>query len=259
MMDMVYDMGRMFLSTLGDVAPIALLIVFFQLVVLRQPIPKLKRVLIGSVYVVVGLSFFLIGLEKALFPLGNLMAVQLADPAFVGGNTEAPVDWSAYHWIYLFALMTGFATAIAEPSLIAVAHKAGEVSAGTIAPKGLRIAVAVGVGIALALGAFRIITGTPLHLYIMGGYIVVIVQTIFAPKAIVPLAYDSGGVATSTVTVPIVVALGLGLSNAIPGRDPAIDGFGMIAMACMFPIIAVMAYAQVMAWLASRKPQPKDP
>ena len=259
MMVMLHDMVRMFLSTLGDVAPIALLIVFFQLVVLRQPIPKLKRVLIGSAYVVVGLSFFLIGLEKALFPLGNMMAAQLAAPAFVGVDPTAPVDWTAYHWIYIFAALTGFATAIAEPSLIAVAYKAGEVSAGTIAPKGLRIAVAVGVGIALALGAFRIITGTPLHLYIMGGYIVVIIQTIFAPKPIIALAYDSGGVATSTVTVPIVVALGLGISNAIPGRNPAIDGFGMIAMACMFPIIAVMAYAQVMAWITARKPKPADP
>ncbi len=258
-MSMLHDLGRMFLSTLGDVAPIAVLIVFFQVVVLRQPIPKLRRVLIGSVYVVVGLSFFLIGLEKALFPLGNMMAEQLADPEFVEVDPEAPVDWTAYHWIYLFAAFTGFATAIAEPALIAVAFKAGEVSAGTIPPKGLRIAVAVGVGIALALGAFRIITGTPLHLYIMGGYIIVIIQTIFAPKPIIALAYDSGGVATSTVTVPIVVALGLGLSNAIPGRDPAIDGFGMIAMACMFPIIAVMAYAQVMAWLSARKPEPKYP
>ncbi|MFZ1694208.1 MAG: DUF1538 domain-containing protein [Flavobacteriales bacterium] len=258
-MSLLFDMGRMFLSTLGDVAPIAVLIVFFQMVVLRQPIPKLKRVLIGSMYVVVGLSFFLIGLEKALFPLGNLMAAQLADPAFVGVDPEAPVDWTAYHWIYLFALMTGFATAIAEPSLIAVAFKAGEVSAGTIAPKGLRIAVAVGVGLALALGAFRIITGTPLHWYIMAGYAVVIVQTIFAPKPIIALAYDSGGVATSTVTVPIVVALGLGLSSAIPGRNPMLDGFGMIAIACMFPIIAVLAYAQVMHWLTLRKPQPKDP
>lgn len=256
---MLNDMGRMFLSTLGDVAPIAVLIVFFQLVVLRQPIPKLKRVLIGSVYVVVGLSFFLIGLEKALFPLGNLMAAQLADPEFLGIDPAAPVDWTAYHWIYLFALMTGFATAIAEPSLIAVAYKAGEVSAGTIAPKGLRISVAVGVGLALALGAFRIITGTPLHWYIMAGYVVVIIQTFFAPKPIIALAYDSGGVATSTVTVPIVVALGLGLSKAIPGRNPVLDGFGMIAIACMFPIIAVMTYAQVMHWITTRKPQPKDP
>lgn len=242
------DFGRVFLSTIRDVAPILLLILFFQLAVLKQPIPHLRQVIIGGVYVVVGLALFLIGLEKALFPLGNIMATQLSDPAFVAGpNGEAP-DWTSYYWIYLFAALIGFATTIAEPSLIAVAFKANEVSAGTIGQWGLRITVAAGVSFALALGAFRIVTGTPLYIYILAGYIVVIVQTIFAPRQIIALAYDSGGVTTSTVTVPLVAALGLGLSSAVPGRNPAIDGFGLIAFASLFPIIAVMGYAQVMEW-----------
>ena len=142
--------------------------------------------------------------------------------------------------------MIGFSTTIAEPSLIAVAIKAGEVSAGTISPRGLRITVALGVAFALALGTFRIVTGTPLFIYIMVGYIVVIIQTIFAPRKFIALAYDSGGVTTSTVTVPLVAALGLGLSSAVPGRNPAIDGFGLIAFASLFPIIAVLGYAQFM-------------
>lgn len=253
------DIIPMFLATLRDVAPIALLIAFFQLVVLRQPIPRLKRVLVGGVYVVIGLTLFLIGLEKALFPLGNMMALQLSDPDFVGVTDRSTADWRLYGWIYLFAALIGFATTIAEPSLIAVAQKANEVSAGTISTWGLRITVAIGVAFALAVGAFRIVSGTPLFLYILAGYMVVIVQTLFAPKQLIALAYDSGGVTTSTVTVPIVAALGLGLSSTVPGRNPALDGFGLIAFASVFPIIAVLAYAQVMQWLTMRKPQPKEP
>lgn len=242
------EFGRVLLFTLRDISPIAALVIFFQLVVLKQPIPHLKRVIVGSVYVVLGLAMFLMGLNKALFPLGNLMATQLSDPEFVGLRPGQTAHWSSYYWIYLFAAMTGFATAIAEPSLIAVAYKAKEVSAGAIGQWGLRITVAIGVAFALALGAFRIVSGTPLYYFILGGYVVVIVQTIFAPKQIVALAYDTGGVTTSTVTVPIVTALGLGLSSAVPGRNPALDGFGLIAIACMFPIISVLAYAQFMEW-----------
>ena len=146
----------------------------------------------------------------------------------------------------------GFATTIAEPSLIAVAFKANEVSAGTIDKWGLRIVVAIGVAFGISLGCFRIVTGTPLYLYILAGYIIVIIQTIFAPKKIIALAYDSGGVTTSTVTVPIVAALGLGLAKTVPGRDPALDGFGLIAFASLFPIISVLAYAhQFTAWYAN--------
>lgn len=234
------------LLTIRDVFPILILIVGFQLFVLRQTIPRLTRVAVGVVYVIVGLALFLVGLEMALFPLGKTMASQLTNPEFLTGlKGAAPVaEWTAYGWIYCFAALIGFSTTIAEPSLIAVAYKAQEVSAGTINKTGLRLAVAFGVAFGIGLGAFRIVHGSPLYLYILAGYIVVIIQTIFAPKQIVALAYDSGGVTTSTVTVPIVAALGLGLSEAVPGRDPAIDGFGLIAFASLFPIISVMGYAQ---------------
>jgi hypothetical protein len=242
------DFGRILLDTLRDVAPILFLIVFFQVLVLKQPIPHLGKMVWGGIYVVLGLALFLMGLEKALFPLGDIMATQLSAPHFVADANGQIAGWYSYFWIYLFAALIGFATTIAEPSLIAVAFKANEVSAGTISQWGLRIVVALGVAFALALGSFRIVTGTPLYLYIMAGYIVVMIQTIFAPRQIIPLAYDSGGVTTSTVTVPLVAALGLGLSSAVPGRNPAIDGFGLIAFASLFPIIAVLGYAQIMEW-----------
>jgi len=246
MIDFFTDFSVVFLSTVTDVLPILLIIVFFQLVVLKQPIPHLKKVILGGVYVVIGLAFFLIGLEKALFPIGKIMATQLSDPTFIQESANGLSSWASYYWVYIFAALIGFATTIAEPSLIAVALKAGEVSAGTINPLTLRIFVAIGVAFALALGTFRIVTGTPLFVYIMVGYVIVIIQTIFTPKKFVALAYDSGGVTTSTVTVPIVAALGLGLSSAIPGRNPAIDGFGLIAFASLFPIISVLGYAQLM-------------
>jgi hypothetical protein len=201
--------------------------------------------IIGGIYVVLGLSLFLTGLEKALFPVGKIMASQLSDPSFIGAAKAELTNWQSYYWIYIFAALIGFSTTIAEPSLIAVAIKADEVSGGTINPWGLRITVAFGVAFALALGTFRIVTGTPLYIYIMVGYVIVIIQTFFAPKKLIALAYDSGGVTTSTVTVPIVAALGLGLSSAVPGRNPAIDGFGLIAFASLFPIIAVLGYAQI--------------
>lgn len=246
MIDYLTDFVLILFSTLRDVSPILILIVFFQLVVLKQPIPHLKKVILGGVYVVVGLALFLMGLEKALFPVGKIMATQLSDPAFIGISPGEPSTWWSYYWIYIFAALIGFSTTIAEPSLIAVATKAEEVSAGTINQWGLRITVAIGVAFALALGSFRIVTGTSLFLYIMVGYLIVIVQTFFAPKRLIALAYDSGGVTTSTVTVPLVAALGLGLSSTIPGRNPAIDGFGLIAFASLFPIITVLGYAQFM-------------
>jgi Protein of unknown function (DUF1538) len=254
-LDFLYSFSNTLLATCKDVLPIIILIVSFQLLVLRQPIPHLRRLIVGGVYVVIGLALFLAGLEKALFPLGNIMATQLSDPTFIYGSGETVIqaDWKAYGWVYLFAAMIGFATTIAEPSLIAVAIKANEVSAGTIKQWGLRITVAIGVAFGISLGTFRIITGTPLYLYILVGYMVVIVQTIFAPRNIIALAYDSGGVTTSTVTVPLVAALGLGLAATVPGRNPAFDGFGLIAFASLFPIIAVMGYAQLMQWSTQRK------
>ncbi len=254
-MEFIYDFSAILLATCRDVLPIIILIAVFQLLVLRQPIPHLPRLVVGGVYVVIGLALFLAGLEKALFPLGKIMAAQLSDPVFIYGTDEvvAQADWKAYGWVYLFAAMIGFATTIAEPSLIAVAFKASEVSAGTIKQWGLRITVAVGVAFGISLGTFRIVTGTPLYLYILVGYMIVIVQTIFAPKSIIALAYDSGGVTTSTVTVPLVAALGLGLAATVPGRNPAMDGFGLIAFASLCPIITVMGYSQYMHWLTQRK------
>ncbi len=246
---------KILLLTLRDVTPIVVLIIGFQLLVLRQSIPHLKRLVIGGVYVVLGLALFLVGLEKALFPLGEMMANQLSDPVFLYGSKAVPTiaDWTAYGWVYLFAAMIGFATTIAEPSLIAVAYKANEVSGGTISQWGLRITVAVGVAFGISLGTFRIVSGTPLYLYILTGYIIVIIQTFFAPKNIIPLAYDSGGVTTSTVTVPLVAALGLGLASTVPGRNPALDGFGLIAFASLFPIITVLGYAQFGQWASARQ------
>ena len=253
-MEFIIELGRNFLLTCRDVLPIVLLFGFFQLVILRESIPNLGKMAAGTAYVIIGLSLFLLGLEKALFPLGKLMASQLSDPVFLQGSRASIdlTDWRNYGWIYLFAAMTGFATTIAEPSLIAVAYKAREVSGGSINTWGLRITVAVGVAFGISLGTFRIVSGTPLYVYILVGYVIVLVQTIFAPKTIMALAYDSGGVTTSTVTVPIVAALGLGLSASVPGRNPAIDGFGLIAFASLFPIITVLGYGQYAQWSATR-------
>ena len=238
-----------FLQTIGDVLPIGLFIFAVQYLVLRQPVPDIHRVLIGFFYVVLGLTLFLEGLEMALFPIGKLLAAQLTDPAFIhDGVSDGVLRLWDYRWVYLFAAAIGFSTTIAEPALIAVSLKAGEVSGGTIDPWGLRIAVAIGVSVGIALGTFRIISGTPLHYYIIIGYVFVVIQTFFAPRSIIALAYDSGGVTTSTVTVPLVTALGLGLANNVPGRSALLDGFGLIAFASLFPIMSVMAYAQLAAW-----------
>ena len=240
-------------ATLWDVLPIALIIFGFQLFVLRKSIPNLKKIIVGFILVLLGLAFFLEGLEAALFPLGKLMAQQLTDPAFISaGKALDTLDWFDYKWVYLFAFAIGFATTVAEPSLLAVAIKANQVSAGSIGIWGLRIAVAIGVAIGIALGVYRIVTGTPLYWYIITGYVFVVIQTLFAPRMIIALAYDSGGVTTSTVTVPLVAALGLGLSSTVPGRSPLLDGFGLIAFASLFPIMSVMAYAQISDWRAKQ-------
>lgn len=243
------------LTTIRDVLPIVVILFGFQLLVLRRPIPNLKSTVIGFIYVLLGLALFLVGLEQALFPLGKLMAQQLTDPTFVygaAGKISEVIQWQDYKWVYLFAAAIGFASTIAEPALIAVAIKAQSVSGGSISVWGLRIAVAIGAAIGISLGTYRIVSGTPLHYYIIAGYVVVILQTVYAPKQIIALAYDSGGVTTSTVTVPLVAALGLGLASTIPGRSPLIDGFGLIAFACLFPMITVMGYAQLSQWRAHR-------
>ncbi len=243
------------LATIRDVIPIAVILVGFQVAVLRRKLKDPRTILTGFVYVILGLTLFLEGLEQALFPLGRLMAEQLTAPSFLGidaATAEIGADWSHYLWVYLFAAAIGFSTAIAEPALIAVAIKAKSVSGGAIHPWGLRVAVAIGSATGISLGSYRIITGAPLHYFIIAGYVVVIVQTMFAPRKIIPLAYDSGGVTTSTVTVPLVAALGLGLSSNIPGRSPLLDGFGLIAFAALFPIMTVMGYAQLGTWWANR-------
>ena len=232
----------------ADVLPIAVFLFVFQRLVIGKPLANGKQIALGFLFVVVGIGFFLIGLEQALFPLGKLMAQQLTSPEFLretSGHITGALIWRDYFWVYAFACAVGFSTTLAEPALIAVAMKANTLSGGAIGVWGLRVAVALGVGIGVALGCFRIIAGLPTHYFIAAGYLVVILQTAAAPKLIVPLAYDSGGVSTSTVTVPLIAALGLGLSEAVPGRSPLLDGFGLVAFACLFPIISVLAYGQL--------------
>ncbi len=251
-MDMIIDLavhiGTSAFGTVRDVLPIAVILIGFQVFVVRKMPPNPRRMAMGFGYVIVGLTLFLVGLEQALFPLGETMATQLTTPEFIQPESSTQVAWRDYMWVYIFAFAIGFSTTIAEPSLIAVALKAEEISGGSLNALGLRLAVALGVAVGVSLGAFRIVTGTPLPYYIMAGYVIVIIQTVRASKMIIPLAYDSGGVTTSTVTVPVVAALGLGLASTIPGRSPLIDGFGLIAFASVFPIMAVFGYAKLAEW-----------
>jgi uncharacterized membrane protein (DUF2068 family) len=230
-------------SSIRDLLPIFLVITFFQVVVLQQPIPNLGRILIGTVLVVLGLTFFIRGLELALFPIGESLAYGFARKG-------------SLRWLLLFAFALGFGTTVAEPALIAVTEKASEIAAqGGVIDKntqamdnyalGLRLTVALSVGFAVVLGVFRIIKGWPIQYLIIGGYMGVVVMTAFAPPEIIGIAYDSGGVTTSTVTVPLVTALGVGLASSIAGRNPMIDGFGLIAFASLTPIIFVMVYGIV--------------
>ncbi|AXH11572.1 DUF1538 domain-containing protein [Halarcobacter bivalviorum] len=217
------------INVIKDVAPILLIILFFQYAVLKKRIDNLKTVLLGFVLVILGLDAFILGLEMGLFTLGETMAYQLTKSDSV-------------MMIYAFAFAIGFSTTMAEPALMAIAKKAKEISDGKINDFALRIFVAFGVAVGIALGAFRIVDGGHIHYYIIFGYIVVIILTSIAPKYIIPIAYDSGGVTTSTVTVPLVAALGIGLATNIEGRSPLIDGFGLIAFASLFPMITVMLY-----------------
>ncbi len=253
MTEFLASSAALLLGVALDVAPIVVVLLAFQRFVVGRPIPNPRALAVGLVYVTVGLGLFLVGLEKALFPLGRSMAAQLSDPAFLGAPGGGALGWERYAWVYLFAAAVGFSTTIAEPALLAVSLKANEVSGGAIRVTGLRIAVAIGVAVGVTIGVFRIVTGTPLHYYIIAGYALVLIQTAMAPRSVVALAYDSGGVTTSTVTVPIVTALGLGLASSVPGRSPTLDGFGLIAFASLFPIMAVLAYAQASRWRAARR------
>ncbi len=216
-------------SVIRDIAPILIVIFFFQYIIIKKPVAHLHKIITGIVMVIFGLYAFIVGLEMGLFPIGESIAFQLTT---MQNNLL----------IYLFAFLIGFSTTMAEPSLLAIAIKAEEISDGNIKQTNLRVAVAIGVAVGIALGAYRLVAGDPIHYYIIVGYIAVIILTQFTPKHIVPIAYDSGGVTTSTVTVPLVAALGLGLAQNIEGRDPLIDGFGLIAFASLFPIISVMGY-----------------
>jgi len=226
-----------------DLLPIILVIAFFQLAVLQQPVPQLGQILVGGLMVVLGLSLFVQGLQMALFPLGEDMAYSFVRR----GNL-----W----FLLLFAFTLGFGTTVAEPALIAIADEAAEIAAegGVIEnlersrdgyATGLRLVVALAVGIALVVGVIRILKGWPVQYLIIGGYVGVVVMTAFAPPEIIGIAYDSGGVTTSTVTVPLVAALGIGLASSIRGRDPLVDGFGLIAFASLTPMIFVMGYGML--------------
>jgi len=217
------------LATIGDIMPILLVILFFYYVVLRKAITDIPRRAFGFAMVVLGLYAFVYGLELGLFTIGESLATSLV---------ENGVLWV----IYLFAFSIGFATTMAEPALTTIARKAQEVSGGAIKQLVLRICVAFGAGFGIFLGAYRIVNGDPIIYYLLAGYALVIVLTIFAPRTITPIAFDSGGVTTSTITVPVVAAIGIGLASSIPGRDPLIDGFGMIALTVLFPIVSVLAY-----------------
>ncbi len=223
-----------------DLLPILIVIAFFQLVVIRQPLPQIKEMLLGGLLVVIGLSMFIQGLEMALFPLGEEMAQALSRKG-------------SLFWLLIFAFVLGFSTTVVEPALIAIAREAADVAmlGGLLAndPKvmesyalGLRYTVAFSVGFAVLLGVLRILLGWPIHFFIIGGYGMVMLITTIAPKEIIGIAYDAGGVTTSTITVPLVTALGVGLATVIHGRNPLLDGFGLIAFASLIPMIFVMAY-----------------
>ena len=227
-------------AALIDLTPLIAVVVFFQIVVIRQPFPQIGEVIFGFVFVIIGLMLFVEGLEIGLFPIGETMAYALAKKG-------------SLLWLMVFSFALGFSTTIAEPALIAVAKEAAIISseAGMIENSqktmnlyamGLRVTVAFSVGLAIVIGVLRILKGWPLYYLIIGGYILVMLMTIIAPKEIIGLAYDAGGVTTSTITVPLVTALGVGLASVIKGRSPLIDGFGLIAFASLLPMIFVMAY-----------------
>lgn len=240
MKDFLRSLSLSMLGSLRDLAPIVLVIAFFQLIVLQQPIPNIVDLAVGTLMVVLGLTFFIFGLEMGLFPIGESMANAFARKG-------------SLFWLLAFSFSLGFGTTVAEPALIAVSMEAAKVaSAGGVIEtteaaiedyaNGLRFTVALSVGFAIVIGVFRIIKGWPIHFLIIGGYIGIVIMTAFAPEYIIGIAYDSGGVTTSTITVPLVTALGVGLSSSIKGRNPMIDGFGLIAFASLLPMIFVMGY-----------------
>ncbi|MCV6620802.1 MAG: DUF1538 domain-containing protein [Cellvibrionaceae bacterium] len=243
MLRTLQQLGRSMVGSLRDLMPIVAVILFFQFFVLQQPLPNVGQLMMGVVFVVLGLTFFIHGLEQGLFPIGESMAHAFARKG-------------SLFWLIVFAFSLGFGTTVAEPALIAVAAEAAEVAAtgqmieNNLAAKseyanGLRYTVAFSVGLAIVIGVVRILKGWPIQWIIIGGYIIVVIMTMFAPREIIGIAYDSGGVTTSTITVPLVTALGVGLASSIKGRNPMIDGFGLIAFASLTPMIFVMAYGML--------------
>lgn len=234
---------KQLLSSFGDLLPILLVVLFFQTLVIQQPIPNINDMIFGMLLVVLGLAFFIGGLEQALFPIGESMAYDFASKG-------------SLFWLLTFSFALGFGTTVAEPALIAVADEAASIASGggmigntqearDSYALGLRLTVALSVGFAILIGVIRIIKGWPLHYLIIVGYCGIVIMTAFAPREIIGIAYDSGGVTTSTITVPLVTALGIGLASAIKGRNPVLDGFGLIALASLTPIIFVMAYGMI--------------
>lgn len=233
-------LGRLVINAVRDLAPIILVIAFFQIVVLRQPFPNLGDILVGTCFVILGLALFVKGLEMGLFPIGEAMA-------------EAFARKGSLFWLLAFAFALGFGTTIAEPALIAIGQEAAEVAGGAgfiqdsaeardAYALNLRLTVAISVGTALVIGVFRILKGWPVHYLIIGGYVIVMMLTTVAPEEIIGIAYDSGAVTTSTITVPLVTALGVGLASTIRGRNPMVDGFGLIAFASLTPMIFVLVF-----------------
>lgn len=231
---------RNLVSSCFDLLPIIVVILVFQIFVIRQPLHNTMDLIGGAILIVLGLTLFIQGLEQGLFPIGETMAKSFARKG-------------SLFWLICFAFALGFGTTIAEPALIAVADEAANVAAqSTVIANsidarsdyalGLRLSVALSVGFAIVIGVLRIIRGWPLHYLIIPGYTIIMVMTFFAPKEIIGIAYDSGGVTTSTITVPLVTALGIGLASAIKGRNAMVDGFGLIAFASLTPMIFVMAY-----------------
>ena len=247
MRDSLIALSKDALSSLRDLAPIVFVIAVFQVLVIQEPVSGFLSIIFGGLLVVAGLTCFIFGLRIALFPIGEDLAHSLARKG------------SAF-WLFTFSFVLGFGTTIAEPALLAVAEEAAEVAVGAgVIPDneeaignyalGLRLVVALSVGVALLLGVFRIITNWSLPLMIIGGYILVVIVTTMAPPEIVAIAYDSGGVTTSTVTVPLVTALGVGLASSLKGRNPMTDGFGLIAFASLTPILFVLIYGIVTQWI----------
>ncbi len=266
MTDLLGELAGTAAATIFDVLLIVGFLLVFQRVVLGQKPLHPGALAVGFIMVVLGLTLLLLGLDKALFPVGRMMVEQLTAANAVDDASE-PQHWMQYYPVYGFAFAIAFGAALAEPALLAISRRVNEITGGAVRAGGLRVVAAFGVACGVTLGCIRIVAGIPLHWCITVIAIIILLQTLFAPRTIVPLAYDAGGVSTTAVTVPVVIALGLGLAEQLPGRTPLVDGFGLIALACLMPAVTVLAYAQI-SWLiesiqtqrqaAAAKRRPRD-